>query len=165
MRALPFEEVCIRQQNRSAVRAGKRVQVGDVSINVVDEGDGPTVLLLHGFPESCQHWRFQVDRAVSNTPASGLSLQLVKIFVSSQRASGMRGQVPALVRAGYRVTAPDLRGFGESDKPQVERRSSALPLLVRVRHAGLEVSVPQHGFKGGLLPLHRRSRRTRQKRS
>ena len=28
-----------------------------------------------------------------------------------------RQQIPALVQAGYRVLAPDLRGFGESDKP------------------------------------------------
>jgi len=28
-----------------------------------------------------------------------------------------RNQVPALVDAGFRVIAPDLRGFGESDKP------------------------------------------------
>jgi pimeloyl-ACP methyl ester carboxylesterase len=29
-----------------------------------------------------------------------------------------RNQIPALVDAGYRVVVPDLRGFGESDKPQ-----------------------------------------------
>ncbi len=29
-----------------------------------------------------------------------------------------RRQVPALVKAGMRVVAPDLRGFGESDKPE-----------------------------------------------
>jgi pimeloyl-ACP methyl ester carboxylesterase len=29
-----------------------------------------------------------------------------------------RHQVPALVAAGMRVIAPDLRGFGESDKPE-----------------------------------------------
>ena len=29
-----------------------------------------------------------------------------------------RRQIPALVDAGYRVVAPDLRGFGDSDKPE-----------------------------------------------
>src|SRR5947209_4405006 len=29
-----------------------------------------------------------------------------------------RNQIPALVDAGFRVIAPDLRGFGESDKPE-----------------------------------------------
>src|SRR5437867_9179248 len=29
-----------------------------------------------------------------------------------------RHQIPALVNAGYRVIAPDLRGFGQSDKPE-----------------------------------------------
>ena len=28
-----------------------------------------------------------------------------------------RKQIPVLVEAGYRVIAPDLRGFGQSDKP------------------------------------------------
>ena len=28
-----------------------------------------------------------------------------------------RGQIPALVRAGFRVIAPDLRGYGRSGKP------------------------------------------------
>jgi pimeloyl-ACP methyl ester carboxylesterase len=29
-----------------------------------------------------------------------------------------RHQIPALAKAGFRVIAPDLRGFGRSDKPQ-----------------------------------------------
>jgi pimeloyl-ACP methyl ester carboxylesterase len=62
----------------------KNIAVGDLTFAVQDEGDGPAVVLLHGFPDSHVLWR---------------------------------NQVPALVSAGYRVVAPDLRGFGESSKP------------------------------------------------
>jgi pimeloyl-ACP methyl ester carboxylesterase len=40
-----------------------------------------------------------------------------------------RNQIPALVEAGYRVIAPDLRGFGESDKPQ-DPKAYAMQTLV-----------------------------------
>lgn len=58
--------------------------VNGVSLHVDDEGDGPPVLLLHGWPDSARLWRHQV---------------------------------PALTAAGYRVIAPDQRGFGRSDRP------------------------------------------------
>jgi len=61
-----------------------RVAGHGVELAVLDQGDGPPVLLLHGFPDSSHVWRHQV---------------------------------PALVSAGLRVIAPDLRGFGESDRP------------------------------------------------
>jgi pimeloyl-ACP methyl ester carboxylesterase len=48
-------------------------------------GEGPAVLLVHGFPDSRRLWR---------------------------------NQVGPLADAGFRVIAPDLRGFGESDRPQ-----------------------------------------------
>jgi pimeloyl-ACP methyl ester carboxylesterase len=60
------------------------VDTGEVRLNVALAGDGPPVLLLHGFPDSWRLWRHQI---------------------------------PALVAAGYRVIAPDLRGFGGSDRP------------------------------------------------
>lgn len=62
----------------------KAVMVKDLSFPVVDYGDGPAVLLLHGFPDSRWLWRYQI---------------------------------PALAEAGFRVIAPDLRGFGEAPKP------------------------------------------------
>lgn len=50
---------------------------------VIEAGDGPPVILLHGFPETNFAWRFQI---------------------------------PVLAER-YRVIAPDLRGYGETDKP------------------------------------------------
>ena len=62
---------------------GKTIVRDGVSLNVLDEGEGRPVLLMHGFPDSNYLWR---------------------------------KQIPALVEAGYRVIAPDHRGFGLSDK-------------------------------------------------
>jgi pimeloyl-ACP methyl ester carboxylesterase len=63
----------------------RRVTGDGVELSVLEEGDGPPVLLLHGFPDSSHLWR---------------------------------RQIPALTGAGLRVIAPDLRGFGESDRPE-----------------------------------------------
>lgn len=56
----------------------------DVELNVYEEGEGPAVVLCHGFPELAYSWRHQI---------------------------------PALVAAGYRVLAPDMRGYGASSAP------------------------------------------------
>lgn len=64
---------------------GKIIEANGLKHFVVDEGSGPAVVLLHGFPDSADLWRYQV---------------------------------PALVDAGFRVIAPDLRGFGDSEKPE-----------------------------------------------
>src|SRR5437868_5371474 len=58
--------------------------VNGVRLHYVEAGDGPLVVLLHGFPEFWFSWR---------------------------------RQIPALAAAGFRVLAPDLRGYNESDKP------------------------------------------------
>ena len=63
----------------------EHIALGDLTFAVQDEGDGPAVVLLHGFPDSHVLWR---------------------------------NQVPVLVEAGYRVIVPDLRGFGDSSKPE-----------------------------------------------
>ena len=75
----------------------KQIRVGDLNFHVVDEGSGPVVLLLHGFPDSSDLWRHQM---------------------------------PALLAAGLRVVAPDLRGFGKSDKPP-EVEAYAMPVLLQ----------------------------------
>lgn len=65
--------------------ATSEVEVDGRTFPVVDEGEGPVVMLFHGFPDSRYLWRYQV---------------------------------PALTDAGFRVVAPDLRGFGDAPKPQ-----------------------------------------------
>ena len=60
------------------------VDIGEVRLHCAEMGQGPLVLLLHGFPECWVTWR---------------------------------NQMPALAAAGFRAVAPDLRGYGKSDKP------------------------------------------------
>ncbi|SFP16503.1 Pimeloyl-ACP methyl ester carboxylesterase [Geodermatophilus dictyosporus] len=55
-----------------------------VRLHLAEAGEGPLVLLLHGFPQYWWTWR---------------------------------AQLPALADAGFRAVAPDLRGYGASDKP------------------------------------------------
>ncbi|WP_456698671.1 alpha/beta fold hydrolase [Aeromicrobium sp. P5_D10] len=76
---------------RSAVTS--RVSTNGIHLAVTTAGDGPPVLLVHGFPDLSSSWR---------------------------------RQVPALLEAGYRVIAPDMRGYGHSDRPaDVESYDSA----------------------------------------
>jgi pimeloyl-ACP methyl ester carboxylesterase len=62
----------------------RHANLGDVRLHYVEAGEGPLVLLLHGFPQFWYEWRHQI---------------------------------PALVEAGFRVVAPDMRGYNLSDKP------------------------------------------------
>lgn len=59
--------------------------LGRARLHYVEAGEGPLVVLLHGFPEFWYSWRFQI---------------------------------PALANAGFRVVAPDMRGYNLSDKPE-----------------------------------------------
>ncbi|MCW5736221.1 MAG: alpha/beta hydrolase [Enhydrobacter sp.] len=60
------------------------IKTNGIRLRVALAGDGPLVVLIHGFPESWYSWRHQI---------------------------------PALANAGYRVAAPDVRGYGGSDRP------------------------------------------------
>lgn len=39
----------------------RRVQVGEIALNVALQGSGPLVVLVHGFPESWHSWRHQME--------------------------------------------------------------------------------------------------------
>jgi len=60
---------------------------------------------------------------------SGAAVLLLHGFPDSSDL--WRNQIPALVDAGLRVIVPDLRGFGESDKP-LEVEAYALPLILQL---------------------------------
>jgi pimeloyl-ACP methyl ester carboxylesterase len=60
------------------------VSANGIRLHVAEAGDGPLVVLLHGFPQFWWSWRHQIV---------------------------------GLAAAGFRVVAPDLRGYGASDKP------------------------------------------------
>jgi pimeloyl-ACP methyl ester carboxylesterase len=60
------------------------LDVNGIRMHATTTGQGPTVLLLHGFPDTHDVWRKQVG---------------------------------PLAAAGYRVIAPDLRGYGRTEAP------------------------------------------------
>lgn len=62
----------------------REIMLDGLRVHLVEEGDGPIVILLHGFPEFWYSWRHQI---------------------------------PHLAAAGFRVIAPDLRGYNLSGKP------------------------------------------------
>jgi pimeloyl-ACP methyl ester carboxylesterase len=61
------------------------VETNGIKLRVALAGQGPLVVLVHGWPESWYSWRHQIG---------------------------------ALAQAGFRVAAPDVRGYGGSDKPE-----------------------------------------------
>ena len=70
--------------------AHRTIEANGLKIHFAEAGEGPLVLLCHGWPESWYSWRHQLQ---------------------------------ALAEAGYHAVAPDMRGYGETDRSR--RRSSA----------------------------------------
>src|SRR5689334_6876362 len=76
------------QEPQAAWLGGLRegsAEVGDVTLHYVEAGEGPLIVLLHGFPEFWYGWRRQIE---------------------------------PLAAAGFRVVAPDTRGYNLSSKPE-----------------------------------------------
>jgi pimeloyl-ACP methyl ester carboxylesterase len=83
--------------------------LGEVRLHYVEAGEGPLVVLLHGFPEAWFGWE---------------------------------RQIPMLAEAGFRVVAPDMRGYNLSDKPEgwrnYERPKLSGDVAALIRHLGVE---------------------------
>jgi len=60
------------------------IETNGIRMHIAECGDGPLVVLCHGFPESWYSWRHQLR---------------------------------ALAEAGFHVVAPDMRGYGQTDRP------------------------------------------------
>ena len=63
----------------------RTIKTNGINLHIAEAGEGPLVLLVHGFPELWYSWRHQI---------------------------------PAIAEAGFHVVAPDVRGYGDSDKPE-----------------------------------------------
>ena len=91
-------------------------EIGDVRLHYVEAGDGPLVVLLHGFPEFWYGWRLQIK---------------------------------PLAAAGFRVVAPDMRGYNLSSKPDGVAAYDTRQLAADIR--GL---VHERGAESALLVGH-----------
>lgn len=72
------------------------IRTDGLAQQVLEAGEGPLVLLIHGFPELSLSWRAQIE---------------------------------ALAAAGYRAVAPDMRGYGGTDKPKGPENHTILHLV------------------------------------
>jgi len=72
------------------------VETNGIRMHVAEQGEGPVVVLCHGFPESWYSWRHQL---------------------------------PALAKAGFRAVAPDMRGYGQTERPEAVELYSLLHLI------------------------------------
>jgi pimeloyl-ACP methyl ester carboxylesterase len=75
------------------------VATNGIDLEVHEVGEGPAVLLLHGFPELAYSWRHQLE---------------------------------PIVDAGFRVIAPNQRGFGGSDAPADPKTYSVRNLVADI---------------------------------
>ena len=90
--------------------------IGDQRLHYVEAGDGPLIVLLHGFPEFWYGWRLQIQ---------------------------------PLAAAGFRVVAPDTRGYNLSSKPDGVKAYDIADLAADIR--GL---IHERGAESALLVGH-----------
>lgn len=74
----------------------RTLAVNGLRMHVAEQGQGPLVLLCHGFPEGWYSYRHQLH---------------------------------ALAAAGYHAVAPDMRGYGQTERPDAVERYGMLHLV------------------------------------
>ena len=76
--------------------AHRTIQANGIHLHFVEQGEGPLIVLCHGFPELWYSWRYQL---------------------------------PALASAGFHAVAVDMRGYGQSDRPEAIDQYTLLHLV------------------------------------
>jgi pimeloyl-ACP methyl ester carboxylesterase len=74
----------------------RTVQANGINLHLAEMGEGPLVVMCHGFPESWYSWRHQLA---------------------------------ALSAAGFHAIAVDMRGYGQSDRPEAIDQYTLLHLV------------------------------------
>ena len=74
----------------------RTIEANGIRLHLAEQGDGPLVVLCHGFPESWYSWRHQLA---------------------------------ALAAAGFHAVAPDMRGYGRSERPEAIEQYTLLHLV------------------------------------
>jgi pimeloyl-ACP methyl ester carboxylesterase len=74
----------------------RTIEANGIRMHIAEQGEGPVVLLCHGFPESWYSWRHQLR---------------------------------ALANGGFHAVAPDMRGYGRTERPREIERYSLLHLV------------------------------------
>jgi pimeloyl-ACP methyl ester carboxylesterase len=89
--------MAVRHDRRMTESVAHRViEANGIKLHIAEQGDGPLVVLCHGFPESWYSWRHQLA---------------------------------ALSAAGFHAVAPDMRGYGRSDRPAAVEQYTLLHLV------------------------------------
>src|SRR5579875_4028836 len=101
--------------DRDATLRHGTAALSEVRLHYVEAGEGPLVVLLHGFPDFWYGWRHQI---------------------------------PALARAGFRVVAPDLRGYNLSSRPEGVQAYTVRRLAADVRELIAERGESQADIAG-----------------
>jgi pimeloyl-ACP methyl ester carboxylesterase len=76
--------------------AHRTIGANGIHLHFVEQGEGPLIVLCHGFPELWYSWRHQL---------------------------------PALSSAGFHAVAVDMRGYGQSDRPEAIDQYTLLHLV------------------------------------
>lgn len=83
-------------------RKFQQIETNGVSLRTVVEGEGPLVILLHGFPQCWYLWRHQIDPLVN----AGY-----QVAVPDQRGYGGSSRPPAIADYNIRLLAADVAGI------------------------------------------------------